>query len=199
MYDWAQNVWMESKVLDNTLHMHKICELAHFAYIRKHFFAWRHLFIVGTWAMCVFISPCVGLSYWVFCLFTGEDIPQKYNAREIPAGTGDERNLWQTRVSRSVGGPDFRNYQMVGLRSCHLLYWWAVQWSMILIPRKSSRDCRIVLMNIHVNITPDKTVFFNKFWYLTFTTLWAFSADDKLIFFLFFPETGFDISCKLAL
>ena len=23
---------------------------------------------------------------------------------------------------------------------------------------------------------------------LTFTTLWAFSADDRLIFFLFFPE-----------
>ena len=23
---------------------------------------------------------------------------------------------------------------------------------------------------------------------LTFTTLWAFSVDDKLIFFLFFPE-----------
>ena len=34
---------------------------------------------------------------------------------------------------------------------------------------------------------------------LTFTPLWANSADDKLmIFFLIFPETGFDISCKLS-
>ena len=31
-----------------------------------------------------------------------------------------------------------------------------------------------------------------RYWYLslTFTTLLAFSADDKLIFFLFFPENG---------
>ena len=34
---------------------------------------------------------------------------------------------------------------------------------------------------------------------LNFTTLWANSADDKLIiFFLFLPEIGFDISCKLS-
>ena len=33
---------------------------------------------------------------------------------------------------------------------------------------------------------------------LTFTTLRANSADDKLIiFFLVFQKTGFDISCKL--
>ena len=30
--------------------------------------------------------------------------------------------------------------------------------------------------------------FYEKLSYLTFTTLWAFSADRKLIFFLFFPE-----------
>ena len=35
--------------------------------------------------------------------------------------------------------------------------------------------------------------------YLTFTTLWANSADDKLmIFFLFFQKIGFVISCKLS-
>ena len=34
---------------------------------------------------------------------------------------------------------------------------------------------------------------------INFTTLLANSADDKLvIFFIFFPETGFDISCKLS-
>ena len=34
---------------------------------------------------------------------------------------------------------------------------------------------------------------------LTFTTLWANSADDKLvIFFLFCQKTGFYISCKLS-
>ena len=34
---------------------------------------------------------------------------------------------------------------------------------------------------------------------LTFTTLWAYSADKKLvIFFLFFPENRIDISCKLS-
>ena len=33
---------------------------------------------------------------------------------------------------------------------------------------------------------------------LTFTTLWAYSADEKLIiFFLFSQKIGFDISCKL--
>ena len=38
----------------------------------------------------------------------------------------------------------------------------------------------------------------SKFVQLTLTTLWANSADDKLvIFFLFFPETGFYILCKL--
>ena len=34
---------------------------------------------------------------------------------------------------------------------------------------------------------------------LTFTTLWANSADDKLIFSYFYPKTGFDISCELVL
>ena len=34
-----------------------------------------------------------------------------------------------------------------------------------------------------VHVRTKKTHF-----HLTFTTLWAFSADDKLIFFLFFPE-----------
>ena len=34
---------------------------------------------------------------------------------------------------------------------------------------------------------------------LTVTSFCANSADDNLvIFFLFFPETGFDISCKLS-
>ena len=34
---------------------------------------------------------------------------------------------------------------------------------------------------------------------ITFTSLWANSADDKLfIFFLFFPENRVDISCKLS-
>ena len=34
---------------------------------------------------------------------------------------------------------------------------------------------------------------------LIFSTLWANSADSKLMtFFLFFPEAGFDISCKLS-
>ena len=34
---------------------------------------------------------------------------------------------------------------------------------------------------------------------LTFNTLWAYSADNKLvIFFLFSQKTGFDISCKLS-
>ena len=35
---------------------------------------------------------------------------------------------------------------------------------------------------------------------LTFTTLWANSADNNLIFFYFFlfQKTGFDISCKLS-
>ena len=33
---------------------------------------------------------------------------------------------------------------------------------------------------------------------LTFTTLWAFSADDRLMIFSYFSQkTGFDISCKL--
>ena len=31
---------------------------------------------------------------------------------------------------------------------------------------------------------------------LTFITLWANSADDKLM--IFFPETGFDISFKMS-
>ena len=32
---------------------------------------------------------------------------------------------------------------------------------------------------------------------LTFITLWANSADDKLmVFFLFYQKIGFDISCK---
>ena len=36
--------------------------------------------------------------------------------------------------------------------------------------------------------------------FLTFTTLWADSADDKLmIFFFFFPSKTTDISCKLSL
>ena len=40
---------------------------------------------------------------------------------------------------------------------------------------------------------------FNFSYYLTFTTLWAFSADDKMmLFFLFSQKTGFDISCKLS-
>ena len=35
--------------------------------------------------------------------------------------------------------------------------------------------------------------------FLTFTTLWANSADDKLIiFFSFFQKIGFGISCKLS-
>ena len=35
--------------------------------------------------------------------------------------------------------------------------------------------------------------------HLTLTTLWADSADDKLmIIFLFFKKTGYDISCKLS-
>ena len=35
---------------------------------------------------------------------------------------------------------------------------------------------------------------------LIFTALWANSADDKLIFFIYFSlKTGFDISCKLSL
>ena len=33
---------------------------------------------------------------------------------------------------------------------------------------------------------------------LNFTTLLANSADDKLIFFLFFQENNTDISCKLS-
>ena len=34
---------------------------------------------------------------------------------------------------------------------------------------------------------------------LTFTILWANSADDKLIFLSYFsPKSGFDISCKLS-
>ena len=36
---------------------------------------------------------------------------------------------------------------------------------------------------------------------LTITTLWAFSADDKLImvyFSYFYKKIGFDISCKLS-
>ena len=35
---------------------------------------------------------------------------------------------------------------------------------------------------------------------LTFTTLWAHSADDKLVIFFFYfsQKTGFDISCKLS-
>ena len=33
---------------------------------------------------------------------------------------------------------------------------------------------------------------------LSFTTLWAYSADNKLVFFFsnFFQKIGFDISCK---
>ena len=35
--------------------------------------------------------------------------------------------------------------------------------------------------------------------YFNHSTLWAYSADDKLIkFFLFFQKTGFGISCKLS-
>ena len=35
---------------------------------------------------------------------------------------------------------------------------------------------------------------------LTFTTLWAKSADDKLMSFSYFPQkTRFDISCKLQI
>ena len=34
--------------------------------------------------------------------------------------------------------------------------------------------------------------------HLTFTTLWANSADDKLILFLIFSGNRFDISCKLS-
>ena len=35
--------------------------------------------------------------------------------------------------------------------------------------------------------------------YLTFTTLWANSAKDKLVIsFLFFPGKGFDISLKMV-
>ena len=36
--------------------------------------------------------------------------------------------------------------------------------------------------------------------YLTLTTLWANSADDKMMFFFsyFSMKTGFDISCKLS-
>ena len=33
---------------------------------------------------------------------------------------------------------------------------------------------------------------------LTFTTLWADSADDKVIIFFFPQKIGFDISCKLS-
>ena len=33
---------------------------------------------------------------------------------------------------------------------------------------------------------------------LTFTTLWANSADDRLLFALYFPKIGFGISCKLS-
>ena len=44
-----------------------------------------------------------------------------------------------------------------------------------------------------------ENVFFLLFFFLTFITLWANSADDKLmVFFLNFSEKiGFDISCKL--
>ena len=36
--------------------------------------------------------------------------------------------------------------------------------------------------------------------HLKFTTLWANSADNKLmIYFLFSQKTGFDIACKLSL
>ena len=39
-----------------------------------------------------------------------------------------------------------------------------------------------IFYNLHLKEIPDKNT-------LTFTTLWAFSADDRLmIFFLFFPE-----------
>ena len=34
---------------------------------------------------------------------------------------------------------------------------------------------------------------------VTFTTLWANSADDRLLIFLFFSQkTGFNILCKLS-
>ena len=39
-----------------------------------------------------------------------------------------------------------------------------------------------------------------KYQYLIFTSLWANSADDKLMLFFFYfsQKTGFDISCKLC-
>ena len=41
---------------------------------------------------------------------------------------------------------------------------------------------------------------FLQLYNFTFTTLWAYSADDKLmIFFLFSPGNSYDISCNLQI
>ena len=49
-------------------------------------------------------------------------------------------------------------------------------------------------------VTKQCTMFTFHLLYLTFTTLWANSADNKLmiIFFIFSQKTGFEISCKLS-
>ena len=80
-------------------------------------------------------------------------------------------------------------------KDCKKKYLVTGDWSLFCLQRDSNPGSRELYPLCHpLTIGPKH---FSKGTTLTFTTLWAYLADDKLvIFFLFIPETGFYISCK---
>ena len=75
---------------------------------------------------------------------------------------------------------------------------WKCRWLKVLSKMLSVKDTLLVTVQIHrtfCNLWPSSPVLFLTKPDLSITTLWASSADDKLmIFSLFSEKTGFDIS-----
>ena len=102
-----------------------------------------------------------------------------------------------TFANWSMSVPILVDWSVSGLILVHVYADLTADWSMPALPMEVSQlsnlagsvSCYYIMYHITLPTTP----------YLTFTTLWAFSADDKMMFFSCFSQkTGFDISCKLS-